>query len=280
MRHFRHSLVSLLVLFLLTMALLPVATTATAQDDAPPSIHVREDPTLGRYLSDAEGMTLYLFTNDTTENESTCYDQCAEAWPPFTAEEPLTLPRGLQEDELTSFERDDGTMQVAYNGIPLYYWASDEEPGDTTGQGVGDVWFVVAPGMTFADMASAATPAASPAASPEAAGAADSTEIAAAVGEFYVHSSRTEFEVGETYTFTVTNESEMPHEFVVEPAGAMDEPIEVDGEPAAIDVIEPGDTATLSVTFEEPGNYQLACHFGQHYQNGMALNIFVTEGSA
>lgn len=272
MRLIRQAIVALFVLF--GAVAVPLTGATLAQDDPEPSIHVREDPVLGRYLSDAEGMTLYLFTNDTTENESTCYDQCAEAWPPFTVEEPV-LPRSLEDDELTTIERTDGTTQVAYNGIPLYYWASDEQPGDTTGQGVGDVWFVVEPGMTFDDMASAATPAASPAASPAA--AADSTDIEAAVGDFFVESSRTSFTVGETYTFTVTNEGEMPHEFVVEQAGAMDEPIEVDGEAAEIESIEPGDTATLTVTFSEPGNYQLACHFGQHYQNGMALNIVVEE---
>jgi predicted lipoprotein with Yx(FWY)xxD motif len=41
--------------------------------------------------------------------------------------------------------RKDGGSQVAYNGIPLYYWFKDSQPGDVTGQGVGDVWFVVHP---------------------------------------------------------------------------------------------------------------------------------------
>ena len=36
-------------------------------------------------------------------------------------------------------------MQVAYNDIPLYYWVKDVKAGDTTGQGVGDVWYIVAP---------------------------------------------------------------------------------------------------------------------------------------
>lgn len=272
MRLIRQATVGLFVL--IALVAVPLSGATLAQDNPPPSIHVRDDPALGRYLSDTEGMTLYLFLNDTVENESTCEDQCAEAWPPFTAEEPLTLPRGLQDDELTSFERTDGTTQVAYNGIPLYYWASDTQPGDTTGQGVGDVWFVVSPSMTFADMATAATPAASPAASPAA--ASEGTDIDATVGDFFVESARTSFTVGETYTFTVTNEGEMPHEFVVELAGAARAPIDVDGSLAEIPVIEPGDSATLTVTFSEPGNYQLACHFGQHFQNGMALNVVVT----
>ena len=46
---------------------------------------------------------------------------------------------------LTTFARPDGTMQVAYNGIPLYYFAKDTKAGDTTGQGVGGKWFVASP---------------------------------------------------------------------------------------------------------------------------------------
>ena len=40
---------------------------------------------------------------------------------------------------------DDGTLQVTYLGMPLYYWVNDEAPGDTTGHEINDVWFVVAP---------------------------------------------------------------------------------------------------------------------------------------
>ena len=44
---------------------------------------------------------------------------------------------------LSTFERDDGGMQVAYNGQPLYYYAFDDAPGDANGQRVNDVWFVL-----------------------------------------------------------------------------------------------------------------------------------------
>jgi predicted lipoprotein with Yx(FWY)xxD motif len=119
-----------------------------------------DDPELGTYLTDAEGMTLYLFTKDEPgPGKSVCNDQCTENWPPFTSEDPLTLPEGVP-GELTQITRDDGTQQVAYNGWPLYYWVEDKEPGDTTGQGVGDVWYVVAPAEP------GATPMAAPVASP------------------------------------------------------------------------------------------------------------------
>jgi predicted lipoprotein with Yx(FWY)xxD motif len=41
--------------------------------------------------------------------------------------------------------RTDGAEQVTYNGWPLYYFANDAAPGDTNGQGVNDVWYVIAP---------------------------------------------------------------------------------------------------------------------------------------
>ena len=125
---------------------------AFAQDDDDTTVVVSEDPELGPILTDAEGMTLYLFTNDTTEGKSNCNDDCAVNWPPFNPEGDLTLPEGV-DGELTRITRDDGSEMVAYNGIPLYYWINDKAPGDTTGQGVGDVWYVVAPGQEFGDPA-------------------------------------------------------------------------------------------------------------------------------
>jgi predicted lipoprotein with Yx(FWY)xxD motif len=110
-----------------------------------PTVLVGGNDELGDFLVAANGMTLYLFENDST-NRSNCYDQCADAWPPLTIDEgqtPVAGP-GLS-GNLGTTNRDDGTIQVTYSGMPLYFWAADQEPGDATGQGVGDVWFVVAP---------------------------------------------------------------------------------------------------------------------------------------
>ena len=129
----------------LAMAL-PLAVRGTAaQEDT--FLAVAQDPAVGSFLTDAEGNTLYLFTPDTTPGESTCYDDCAEAWPPLAPAEGMTLPAGVP-GELTTIERTDGTQQVAYNDIPLYYFVRDEQPGDINGQGVGGVWFIVPPGAT------------------------------------------------------------------------------------------------------------------------------------
>lgn len=109
------------------------------------TVQVRDHDEFGDILVDADGMTLYLFdADDQGSGESACYDDCADAWPPLTVDGEPTAADGVSAD-LSTFEREDGATQVAANGWPLYYFASDENPGDVKGQGVNDVWWVVAP---------------------------------------------------------------------------------------------------------------------------------------
>ncbi|QLG64229.1 hypothetical protein [Halorarum salinum] len=111
------------------------------------TVSVSDHPELGEILVGPDGMTLYNFDQDTQgEPESTCYDGCAESWPPLTVEEgeEPTAGEGVTA-ELTTFEREDGTTQVAADGWPLYYFTPDEEPGDAEGQGANDVWWVLRP---------------------------------------------------------------------------------------------------------------------------------------
>lgn len=114
------------------------------------TLHVGFTDELGPFLTDANGMTLYLFEKDTTANESTCEGDCAANWPATSAEGALSLPAGIP-GELTAMSRADGSQQLSYNGIPLYHYAADKAAGDTNGQEVGDVWYVVTPGMQHGD---------------------------------------------------------------------------------------------------------------------------------
>lgn len=99
---------------------------------------------LGTILVDGEGMALYMFTNDTQDSgESVCEGDCLVAWPPLEGEP--TAGEGVDESLLGTIERSDGSTQASYNGWPLYYWAQDTAPGDVTGQGVNDVWYVLDP---------------------------------------------------------------------------------------------------------------------------------------
>ena len=115
-----------------------------ATDDAAEDLAVA-DTELGEILVEGEGMTLYLFTQD-PPGESVCEEDCLAAWPPLVVEDEPVLGDGVDAGLVGTITRDDdGSIQVTYGDAPLYTWASDEQPGDVTGQGVNDVWYVVAP---------------------------------------------------------------------------------------------------------------------------------------
>lgn len=92
----------------------------------------------------SEDRTLYVFTPD-NGGPSTCYDQCAQTWPPLLATDDVTAGEGLDQSMLGTAQRDGGGEQVTVNGWPLYFFANDTGPGDTNGQGVGGNWWVVSP---------------------------------------------------------------------------------------------------------------------------------------
>lgn len=106
----------------------------------------------GAYLTGLDGKSLYIFLKDTRgSGASTCYDGCAQAWPPYLVEGPtFQAPAGLP-GTFSTITRTDGAYQLAYNGWPLYYYASDTSSGDTLGQGVGKVWYLanVAPSVSL-----------------------------------------------------------------------------------------------------------------------------------
>lgn len=131
-------IILLVVPFLLLLALSSVA----AADDAT-TVSVKQDPALGAILVDPKGMTVYWFAKDTA-GTSTCYGGCATAWPPLLVTGAASLPAGTP-GVIGTTARTDGTTQVTYNGQPVYYFAKDKAPGDTLGQNVGTVWFVIAP---------------------------------------------------------------------------------------------------------------------------------------
>jgi predicted lipoprotein with Yx(FWY)xxD motif len=145
-----------------TTAAAPAATTAPAttavestavestavestavESTAGPATVALGDTGLGSVLVDGKGMTLYLYTPD-EGSTSTCYDGCAKAWPPLLTEGDATAGDGVEASLLGTTARTDGTTQVTYNGHPLYGWVKDTAVGDTTGQGVKDVWWVMA----------------------------------------------------------------------------------------------------------------------------------------
>lgn len=92
-------------------------------------------------LVDKSGMTVYTFDQDKANSgKSVCNDACAKNWPPVEASADAK-PDG----DYSLVKRDDGTMQWAYRGMPLYTFVKDTKPGDKKGDNVKSVWHVVEP---------------------------------------------------------------------------------------------------------------------------------------
>ncbi len=102
---------------------------------------------LGDVLVDGDGMTLYAFLPDEGASAPTCTDGCAEAWPPLAG--PADPGDGVDASMLGTVEHPVGITMTTYAGWPLYRFASDSEPGDVNGQGVGGNWYVMAPDGTL-----------------------------------------------------------------------------------------------------------------------------------
>jgi predicted lipoprotein with Yx(FWY)xxD motif len=102
---------------------------------------------LGTFLVGPDGKTLYLFEADTS-SASTCSGACAAGWPPLTTNGTPIAGSGVMQSLLSTSQRADGTVQVVYNGHPLYYYSGDAVAGDTNGEGskaFGAGWDVVSP---------------------------------------------------------------------------------------------------------------------------------------
>jgi len=101
---------------------------------------------VGTALVDGQGRTLYLFEADKGPM-STCNGACASLWPPDTTSGKPKAGPGVDAAKLGTTKRSDGTLEVTYNGHPLYRYAPDTKAGEDTGQGLnqfGAKWYVLA----------------------------------------------------------------------------------------------------------------------------------------
>jgi predicted lipoprotein with Yx(FWY)xxD motif len=143
--------------FLVPFAALAVLATAVAfafADSGTPTaaaarstkVQVRSG-SLGRYLVDGRGRSLYLFEKD-RHGRSSCYGSCAAVWPPLMASGHVARGAGVSAAKLGTVARRGGGREVTYAGHPLYYYAGDSRPGQTAGEGLnqfGAPWDIVSP---------------------------------------------------------------------------------------------------------------------------------------
>lgn len=92
---------------------------------------------------DSRGFALYYTTSD-RPNYSNLPDETITAWPVFFVPT-LTVGSGLNSADFGIFTRDTGLKQITYKGYPLYLSVYDKSSGDTMGNALGGVWFVVKP---------------------------------------------------------------------------------------------------------------------------------------
>jgi predicted lipoprotein with Yx(FWY)xxD motif len=99
-------------------------------------VKTASSPSLGTILVDSQGITLYHLSGEQNGKFICTSSACVGVWHPLTATGGAT-PSGVS--SLGTVKRPDGTVQVTYNGQPLYTFVQDTQPGQTNGQGLKDV---------------------------------------------------------------------------------------------------------------------------------------------
>lgn len=120
--------------------------TASAGASGSTRVQVRHG-SLGRYLVDGRGRSLYLFERD-RRGRSACFGACAAVWPPLLAGGHVARGAGVSSSKLGAIARRGGGRQVTYAGHPLYFYAGDSRPGQIRGEGLnqfGAPWDIVSP---------------------------------------------------------------------------------------------------------------------------------------
>jgi predicted lipoprotein with Yx(FWY)xxD motif len=98
---------------------------------------------LGTILVDGKGFTAYFYDHDTAgSGKSSCTGACASAWPAITASSATPTMSGVTGTVATNPVAG-GKFQVTINGMPIYTYSGDTAAGQTSGQGIGGIWWVV-----------------------------------------------------------------------------------------------------------------------------------------
>jgi predicted lipoprotein with Yx(FWY)xxD motif len=109
------------------------------------NINVAQKSSIGSYLIDSKGMTFYWTTLD-APNQSNVTGAELATWPVYYSNSgSFFIPGTLSSFAFDNIVRSDGSSQSIYKGWPMYYYSADKAAGDTLGQGVGGVWFVINP---------------------------------------------------------------------------------------------------------------------------------------
>ena len=134
----------------------PTGAAAANATTSPTTVVKSSDSRLGAVLVNADGRTLYGFTND-KNGTSSCTGTCAANWPALEVSPGWKAGSGIgAAASFHTIKRADGHLQLAVGKWPLYVFSGDSAPGDVNGQGVLGKWFVVRTDGTLLKDASAA----------------------------------------------------------------------------------------------------------------------------
>ena len=101
------------------------------------------------------------------------------------------------------------------------------------------------------------------------------TEVHVKMTDFNFEMDKTSIPAGPV-KFIFENAGNETHEAVLEPAGANDEPFNVNDKESEVEDVAPGASATLEWTIDQPGEYQLGCHINENGEDHFALGMVQT----
>ncbi len=121
------------------------AATSSASAPASGSELATATSSLGTIVVDGHGMTVYFYSKDVKgSGKSACMGGCLALWPAVRASSGTPKVDGVT-GTVGTITRDDGTLQVTVDGMPVYSYAQDSKAGDVNGEGIDNLWYAVGP---------------------------------------------------------------------------------------------------------------------------------------
>ncbi len=139
--------VGLGVAVVVSTAVVGVGASSAAVGAATVSVHKSD---YGNVLVGPGGLVVYMYGPD-RRSRSACYGTCARAWHPLLTKGRPLAGAGINANLLGTTNRRDGSVQVTYNGHPLYF---DNQTGETHKAGAvgcqqfnvnGGIWLIMKP---------------------------------------------------------------------------------------------------------------------------------------
>ena len=111
---------------------------ATAASMGASGVSTKDIGGAGTVLVDSSGQALYASDQEAAAGKVLCTGACNSFWEPVTASGKVTSSSSVS-GKLGTVKRPDGTMQVTYNGMPVYSFTQDQA-GQVTGDGFKDAF--------------------------------------------------------------------------------------------------------------------------------------------